>query len=73
MVAQRLRRPLLAGLCFGLVAYKPQLAALYGWTNTGYGDVTGYFQVFYGIGFLLFGWLGRRAVGRWYDEGQGRR
>ncbi|MBW6530716.1 MFS transporter [Sphingomonas sp. RRHST34] len=36
---------------------KPQLTALYGWTNTGYGDVTGYFQVFYGIGFLLFGWL----------------
>ncbi|KQM20224.1 hexuronate transporter [Sphingomonas sp. Leaf24] len=36
---------------------KPQLAELYGWTNAGYGDVTGYFQVFYGIGFLLFGWL----------------
>jgi ACS family hexuronate transporter-like MFS transporter len=36
---------------------KPQLSALYGWTNSGYGDVTGYFQVFYGIGFLLFGWL----------------
>lgn len=36
---------------------KPQLEALYGWTNIGYGDVTGYFQIFYGIGFLLFGWL----------------
>jgi ACS family hexuronate transporter-like MFS transporter len=36
---------------------KPELQALYGWTNSGYGDVTGYFQVFYGIGFLLFGWL----------------
>ena len=36
---------------------KPQLSALYGWTNSGYGDVTGYFQVFYGIGFLIFGWL----------------
>ncbi len=36
---------------------KPQLTELYHWTNTGYGDVTGYFQVFYGIGFLLFGWL----------------
>ena len=36
---------------------KPQLTALYGWTNSGYGDVTGYFQVFYGVGFLLFGWL----------------
>jgi len=36
---------------------KPQLSALYGWTNTGYGDVTGYFQVFYGVGFLIFGWL----------------
>lgn len=36
---------------------KPQLETLYGWTNTGYGDVTGYFQVFYGIGFLAFGWL----------------
>ncbi|MEG8039886.1 MFS transporter [Sphingomonas sp. LR60] len=36
---------------------KPQLTELYHWTNTGYGDVTGYFQVFYGIGFLIFGWL----------------
>lgn len=36
---------------------KPQLAALYGWTNQGYGDVTGYFQVVYGLGFLGFGWL----------------
>lgn len=36
---------------------KPQLADLYGWTNQGYGDVTGYFQVFYGLGFLAFGWL----------------
>lgn len=36
---------------------KPQLATTYGWTNTGYGDVTGYFQVCYGFGFLAFGWL----------------
>lgn len=36
---------------------KPQLEDLYGWTNSGYGDVTGYFQVFYGLGFLAFGWL----------------
>lgn len=36
---------------------KPQLTDLYGWTNTGYGDITGYFQVFYGFGFLAFGWL----------------
>ncbi|MEH3103895.1 MAG: MFS transporter [Sphingomonas phyllosphaerae] len=36
---------------------KPQLTELYHWTNTGYGDVTGYFQVFYGVGFLIFGWL----------------
>ncbi|MEZ0497809.1 MFS transporter [Sphingomonas sp. IW22] len=36
---------------------KPQLEALYGWTNAGYGDIAGYFQVFYGLGFLAFGWL----------------
>jgi ACS family hexuronate transporter-like MFS transporter len=36
---------------------KPQLTELYGWTNSGYGDVTGYFQVCYGVGFLAFGWL----------------
>ena len=36
---------------------KPQLTALYGWSNAGYGDITGYFQVAYGFGFLLFGWL----------------
>lgn len=36
---------------------KPQLEVLYGWTNTGYGDITGYFQVCYGLGFLGFGWL----------------
>jgi len=36
---------------------KPQLSTTYGWTNTGYGDVTGYFQVCYGFGFLAFGWL----------------
>ncbi|RVU05651.1 MFS transporter [Novosphingobium umbonatum] len=36
---------------------KPQLAALYHWTNTGYGDITGYFQIAYGIGFLFFGAL----------------
>ena len=36
---------------------KPELAVLFGWTNSGYGDVTGYFQVCYGVGFLFFGWL----------------
>lgn len=36
---------------------KPQLQDLYGWTNAGYGDITGYFQIFYGLGFLAFGWL----------------
>lgn len=36
---------------------KPQLTTLYHWTNTGYGDITGYFQVFYGLGFLFFGWM----------------
>ena len=36
---------------------KPHLTALYDWSNTGYGDVTGYFQVCYGLGFLGFGWL----------------
>lgn len=36
---------------------KPQLETLYGWTNAGYGDITGYFQVCYGLGFLAFGWL----------------
>ena len=36
---------------------KPQLTDLYGWTNSGYGDITGYFQVCYGLGFLAFGWL----------------
>jgi MFS transporter, ACS family, hexuronate transporter len=36
---------------------KPDLEKLYGWTNSGYGDITGYFQVVYGIGFLFFGWL----------------
>ncbi|KAB7644167.1 MFS transporter [Polymorphobacter fuscus] len=53
---------------------KPQLTDLYGWTNAGYGDITGYFQVFYGFGFLAFGWLVDRigprlgyliAVGTW--------
>lgn len=36
---------------------KPQLTTRYGWTNSGYGDVTGYFQICYGVGFLLFGRL----------------
>jgi ACS family hexuronate transporter-like MFS transporter len=36
---------------------KPQLTGLYNWTNAGYGDVTGYFQVCYGLGILVFGWL----------------
>ncbi|GAA0448352.1 MULTISPECIES: MFS transporter [Bacteria] len=44
---------------------KPQLQGLYGWTNSGYADITGYFQVFYGVGFLLFGWLIDRVGPRW--------
>lgn len=36
---------------------KPQLEQMYGWSNSGYGDITGYFQVCYGLGFLAFGWL----------------
>ena len=36
---------------------KPYLADRYDWSNAGYGDVTGYFQVCYGFGFLGFGWL----------------
>jgi ACS family hexuronate transporter-like MFS transporter len=36
---------------------KPYLAGRYGWSNEGYGDVTGYFQICYGLGFLGFGWL----------------
>ncbi len=43
---------------------KPQLAELYGWTNSGYGDVTGYFQICYGVGFLFFGWLIDRVGAR---------
>lgn len=36
---------------------KPHLSALYGWSNSGYGNIAGYFQIFYGLGFLIFGWL----------------
>jgi MFS transporter, ACS family, hexuronate transporter len=36
---------------------KPELALRYSWTNSGYGDITGYFQICYGLGFLGFGWL----------------
>ena len=36
---------------------KPHLSALYGWSNTGYGSIAGYFQICYGLGFLIFGWL----------------
>jgi len=36
---------------------KPTLQHLYGWTETGYGDVVFWFQAAYGIGFLLFGRL----------------
>ena len=34
---------------------KPQLAAQYHWTETGYADVALYFQLVYGIGFLVAG------------------
>lgn len=43
---------------------KPDLSAQYGWSNTGYGDITGYFQVCYGFGFLFFGWLVDRIGAR---------
>jgi ACS family hexuronate transporter-like MFS transporter len=40
-----------------LPVLKPTLQHLYGWTETGYGDVVFWFQAAYGIGFLLFGRL----------------
>jgi ACS family hexuronate transporter-like MFS transporter len=40
-----------------LSVLKPTLQHLYGWTETGYGDVVFWFQAAYGIGFLLFGRL----------------
>src|SRR3954462_7379825 len=36
---------------------KPILQQLYGWSETGYGDVVFWFQAAYGIGFLFFGRL----------------
>jgi ACS family hexuronate transporter-like MFS transporter len=36
---------------------KPTLQQLYGWSETGYGDIVFWFQAAYGIGFLLFGRL----------------
>ena len=36
---------------------KPTLQHLYGWSETGYGDVVFWFQAAYGIGFLFFGRL----------------
>src|SRR5438552_3894581 len=40
-----------------LSVLKPTLQQLYGWSETGYGDVVFWFQAAYGIGFLLFGRL----------------
>jgi ACS family hexuronate transporter-like MFS transporter len=40
-----------------LPVLKPTLQHLYGWSETGYGDVVFWFQAAYGIGFLLFGRL----------------
>lgn len=40
-----------------LSVLKPTLTELYGWTEGGYADISGYFQVIYGIGFLMFGRL----------------
>lgn len=40
-----------------LSVLKPTLQQLYGWSETGYGDVVFWFQAAYGIGLLLFGRL----------------
>ena len=40
-----------------LSVLKPTLQELYGWSETGYGDVVFWFQAAYGIGFLFFGRL----------------
>jgi ACS family hexuronate transporter-like MFS transporter len=38
-----------------LSVLKPTLAARYGWSETGYGDVVFWFQAAYGIGYIAFG------------------
>ncbi|MDB5693132.1 MAG: putative permease [Alphaproteobacteria bacterium] len=40
-----------------LSVLKPTLQGLYGWSESGYGDVVFWFQAAYGIGFLVFGRL----------------
>jgi len=40
-----------------LSVLKPTLQELYGWSESGYGDVVFWFQAAYGIGFLFFGRL----------------
>ena len=40
-----------------LSVLKPTLQQLYGWSESGYGDVVFWFQAAYGIGFLFFGRL----------------
>ena len=40
-----------------LSVLKPTLQHLYGWSETGYGDVVFWFQAAYGLGFLFFGRL----------------
>ena len=60
------RRWLICGLLFAAVVLsyidrqvlsvlKPTLAAEYGWSERGYGDVVFWFQAAYGIGYLAFG------------------
>ncbi|MBO9576067.1 MAG: MFS transporter [Sphingobium sp.] len=44
---------------------KPSLSAEYGWTETGYANMTLVFQAFYGIGFLFFGRLIDKIGARW--------
>src|SRR3954453_10732630 len=40
-----------------LSVLKPTLQQLYGWSESGYGDVVFWFQAAYGLGFLFFGRL----------------
>ncbi|MDB5735567.1 MAG: putative permease [Alphaproteobacteria bacterium] len=38
-----------------LSVLKPTLQGLYGWSETGYGDVVFWFQAAYGVGYVIFG------------------
>src|ERR1700753_3132791 len=44
-----------------LSVLKPTLQHMYGWSETGYGDVVFWFQAAYGLGYVAFG----RIVDRW--------